>query len=103
MLVSASYDDTLKLWSADDEPGGAVGEDWSCRQTLSGHTSTVWDVAFERSGARMASCSDDKTVALWDCRGEAGTWKRVDVIAGCVDLATQGSASLSNSRWSFDA
>ena len=34
---------------------------------VGGHTSTVWDLAFEPStkGSRFASCSDDKTVKIW--------------------------------------
>lgn len=32
-----------------------------------GHTSTVWDLAFDPTtdGSRFASCSDDRTVKLW--------------------------------------
>jgi hypothetical protein len=41
MLVSASYDDTVKLWMEDPDE-----DDWHCVKTLSGegqgHTSTVW-------------------------------------------------------------
>lgn len=50
VLASASYDDTVRLWTADD----AAGDDWSCMQTLSGHASTVWDLAFDRLAGTLA-------------------------------------------------
>jgi len=46
VLISCSYDDTIKLW-ADDQ------DDWYCLDTLSGHTSTVWEVALSKDGGRM--------------------------------------------------
>jgi len=58
LLASASYDDTVKLYREEED-------DWVCCATLEGHESTVWSVAFDRSGERLASCSDDKTVRIW--------------------------------------
>ena len=65
ILVSASYDDSIKLWR--EEEG-----DWVCAQTLSGpgsgHRSTVWDVAFRQPGGDlMASVSDDRSLKVWRC------------------------------------
>lgn len=57
-MASASYDDTVKLYHEEED-------DWVCCATLEGHESTVWSVAFDRSGERLASCSDDKTVRIW--------------------------------------
>lgn len=37
-----------------------------------GHTSTVWEVAFDPQGSRMVSCSDDATLKVWACRKDAG-------------------------------
>lgn len=59
-LVSASYDNTLRVWTEDEDDADWVGTD-----TLDGHASTVWALAFDRAGARMATCSDDCSVALW--------------------------------------
>ena len=60
LLASASYDDTVKLYHEEED-------DWVCCATLEGHESTVWSVAFDGSGERLASCSDDKTVSIWQC------------------------------------
>lgn len=43
----------------------ALLDDWYCKETLSGHTSTVWGVAADPSGDRIASVSDDKSVIIW--------------------------------------
>lgn len=66
LLVSCSYDDTLKVW-VDDE------DDWFCSETLSGaHGSTVWDASFEhKAGELLASCSEDGSVAVWDYKTPA--------------------------------
>ena len=64
VLVSCSYDDSIKLWVESD------GE-WECAQTLAGpglgHSSTVWGIAFDPEGKRMVSCSDDQTLRVWAC------------------------------------
>jgi WD40 repeat protein len=85
LLASASYDDSIKLWVE-------CGDEWVCAQTLErgaegggtsagaaggpaaqeGHASTVWGLAFEPSGGRLASCSDDRSVRVWRCARDAG-------------------------------
>jgi WD40 repeat protein len=60
ILASASYDDTIKLYL--DDPS----DDWFCAATLTGHTSTVWSLAWEpRLGRYLASSSDDQTIRIW--------------------------------------
>lgn len=56
-LASGSGDHTVKLWSI------RTGE---CYQTLQGHTSRIWSVAFSPDGKILASGSSDQTVKLWD-------------------------------------
>ena len=64
VLVSCSYDDSIKVWVDSD------GE-WECAQTLAGpglgHSSTVWGIAFNKDGNQMVSCSDDQTLRVWAC------------------------------------
>ena len=50
ILFSASYDDTIKAWSEDE-----VDDDWSCADTLAGHTSTVWGISFNREGSLLGT------------------------------------------------
>ena len=59
ILASSSYDDTIKLYI--DDPS----EDWFCFNTLTGHTSTVWSLAWEPKGRYLASSSEDHTVRVW--------------------------------------
>jgi WD40 repeat protein len=58
LLVSTAYDDTMRVWRADED-------DWSCTATLVGHTGTVWCAAFNGDGSRLVSCSDDRSLRLW--------------------------------------
>ena len=47
-LVSASYDDTIRVWNEQDE-------EWGPACTLTGHTSTVWSIAFDKMGEYMGA------------------------------------------------
>lgn len=61
ILLSASYDDTIKCWAED------AGE-WYCALTLQGvHSSTIWTLAISPGGVRMVSGSADKSLAIWRC------------------------------------
>ncbi len=60
ILASASYDNTIKLWDYE-----ASCDDWLCKQTLEGHTSTVWKVAFNTSGNLIVSVGGNGEVLLW--------------------------------------
>uniref|UniRef100_A0A8C3ID54 Probable cytosolic iron-sulfur protein assembly protein CIAO1 n=1 Tax=Chrysemys picta bellii TaxID=8478 RepID=A0A8C3ID54_CHRPI len=86
LLASASYDDTVKLYREEED-------DWVCCATLEGHESTVWSLAFDQSGERLASCSDDKTVRIWHqykpgneqgvvCSGADPSWKCICTLSG---------------------
>ncbi|CAH3178063.1 unnamed protein product [Porites lobata] len=101
ILASCSYDDTIKLYKEDDD-------DWSCFDTLEGHESTVWAISFDKTGDRMVSCSDDKTLRIWQCyepgneegicvptHGSDPKWKTVCVLSGYHDRTVY------DVHWSF--
>ena len=46
VLASCSYDDTVRVWHEEND-------DWTCAATLTGHTSTVWSIAFDPAGDRI--------------------------------------------------
>lgn len=75
ILASGSYDDTIKLYI--DDPS----DDWFCFSTLTGHTSTVWSIAWSPSGSYLASASDDRTVRVWR-RVAEHKWDCVLVLEG---------------------
>jgi WD40 repeat protein len=56
-IVSASYDETVKVWDA--ESGRLI-------RTLSGHSAYVRSASYSPDGRRIVSASDDKTVKVWD-------------------------------------
>jgi WD40 repeat protein len=39
-------------------------DDWSCVNTLSKHSGTVWCVDFNAQGNKFVSCSDDLSVGV---------------------------------------
>ena len=58
------------------EPSGRVLFNWdSSRVTLRGHSAPVRGVAFVHDGLQVISCSEDKTLRLWDV--ERGTCQAV--------------------------
>lgn len=56
-LASGSADRTIKLWN---------WQTGHCLQTLHGHSSWVWSVAWHPNGQILASGSYDRTIKLWD-------------------------------------
>jgi WD40 repeat protein len=56
-VVTASSDNTARLWDADTGTEAAV---------LKGHTGTVLSAAFSPDGKRVVTASSDNTARLWD-------------------------------------
>lgn len=54
-IASGSSDNTVRIWDL---------ESAQILSVLEGHTSRVWDVASNKSGARVASASGDGTVKV---------------------------------------
>uniref|UniRef100_A0ACD5WWP9 Uncharacterized protein n=1 Tax=Avena sativa TaxID=4498 RepID=A0ACD5WWP9_AVESA len=90
VLVSVSYDNTIRVWADDGD------DEWHCVQTLTesdncGHSSTVWSISFNQKGDRMVTCSDDRTLKIWDTSidlsqpntGEGHeSWRHVSTLTG---------------------
>jgi WD40 repeat protein len=73
-LLSASFDNTVRLWNLD------TGE---CIKTLNEHTDHVTGVRFlDAEGTKAASCSFDQTVKIWDLT----EGKCLHTLHGHVDL-----------------
>ena len=55
-LASASYDQTVKIWTSDGT------------QTFKGHSAPAYSVSFSPDGQTLASASVDETVRLWSLK-----------------------------------
>jgi cytosolic iron-sulfur protein assembly protein CIAO1 len=96
ILLSASYDDTIKCWAED-------GGDWYCAASIAGvHSTTIWSIAIAPGGGRIISASADGSLAIYKCytaaekktmfpdedKNSSGLWKCVgklpDAHSSCV-------------------
>ena len=66
VLVSASGDETLKVWVPEDTPAPLTPYSaWACQATIVGHTEEVVGVSWHPRVDMLASTSDDSTIKLW--------------------------------------
>ena len=89
--VSASKDNTLKVWEIDTD---------TCLRTLTGHSNSVTGVAMIGDGKCVVSTSYDRTLKLWEVA--TGTCLRTLVghLSIVTDLAvTQGGEWIISSSW----
>jgi hypothetical protein len=59
-MVTASYDQTARLWDVNGQP----------LATLQGHTGPVTSAVFNPDGQRIVTASDDTTARIWDVGGQ---------------------------------
>ena len=58
ILASCSSDRTIKFWDVSQG---------KCLKTYTGHSNSIYSIAFDREGEILASGSGDRTVKIWDC------------------------------------
>ncbi len=68
-------DGSIRLWDVASK---------SVVATFNGHKRAVTALAFDDAGARLASGSQDTDLILWDVIGEAGLFRFVILVPGCV-------------------
>src|SRR5262245_37493888 len=77
--VAAAPDGRLYAWGGNKKTATiADGRTGKVLHTLSGHTDTVYCLAFSPDGKTLATGADDNTVRLWD----TATGKEVRVLNG---------------------
>ncbi len=79
-IVSASWDNTLKIWDANTG---------SCLQTLTGHTDDVSSASYSPDGTKIVSASGDNTVKIWN----ANTGSCLRTLTGHTNYVNSASYS----------
>lgn len=93
LLVSCSYDDTVRIWAYNDDE-----HDFEAVVTLRGHENTVWGCAFIDNDT-FVTCSQDMTCKTWT--------RRVAADEGMEDVDGEGDEAPQIGEWhlqfSFDS
>jgi WD40 repeat protein len=78
VLGSASYDDSIRLWTSDP-----MEDDWFATAALHGHDSTVWSLDFDLHGNYLISVSDDCSMVIWQRVYGANRFRTASFIYDC--------------------
>lgn len=91
IIVSGSYDGTVRVW--DRETGG-------CLKVLEGHNSRVICVSIDAEGRRVLSGSQDGIIRLWNVEssGYRSSLKRHNASVSSVSISFNGGKALSNTK-----
>ncbi|CAD8085149.1 unnamed protein product [Paramecium primaurelia] len=58
LIVSGSYDKTIKFWQKQNE--------WLCSQTITDHTNIIWGLSQNEQQNRVISCGEDKLILVME-------------------------------------
>jgi WD40 repeat protein len=64
-LLTASSDETAKVWALDQASGGGTVDIWET-PVIDGHASWIRYASFSPDGARIVSAGDDHAIKIWD-------------------------------------
>ena len=102
LLVSASYDQTIKLWQIgrelDGTPKGRLVRTLTAPDspTLS-HSNWIYDVRFSPDGQQIASASIDGTIKIWSNAGAYQTTLKTGAENNSVSFSKDGKSLVSAS------
>ena len=77
MLASSSYDNSVKIWTVDDD------NEYYCKQSLEDHSHIVWSICFSNDGKLLFSGSQDTSIKVYQRNEEnEGKYEFVKSIGG---------------------
>jgi WD40 repeat protein len=95
LIVSGSYDNTLRLWSSLDQENPTM-------KVMEGHTKSVTCLSFSPNGQSIVSGSDDHTLRLWSSLDqEKPTMKVMEghtSSVNCLSFSPNGQSIVSGSE-----
>ena len=107
LLVSVSYDDSVRVWSSSDTTGPS--DDWHCSATLKsaqgGHSNTVWDLCFNpgSESCEFITVGADGCMKVWSRKNPLKIGSSWFLTGGPLGLHTRTTKppppSPTNSPW----
>jgi WD40 repeat protein len=102
-LATGSIDGTAKIWDISSVSAGGLEESVVAVAgeeplTLSGHTNTVFGVAFDSTGRRLATASGDGTAKVWNIAPDASDKRELLTLAGHTESVSGIAFSPNNAR-----